>query len=182
MSTISVVDHVSEPITPDALFEYTSNPSRDPYLASKIDAERLLLEQKRSYDGELGPTFGLCLRYRQLRGLATTAPIFRQWHIPAYRQRTRSVSLIYADDIADYILVLLDTGMAGGYDGIHILANPIDYPSRPCSTSWLMASTYHVPARCRSGWRKWARGSGLAAHRRSKHVVRVATDRDSAIC
>jgi 2-alkyl-3-oxoalkanoate reductase len=144
MSTISVVDHVSRTITPDALFEYTSNASRDPYLASKIDAERLLLEERRRYDGELailrlayvyGPG-NFAVWCRPLRFLANgTFRLIGSGDVP--------FPLIYADDIAHYILALLDTRMAGGYDGIHILANPQSTTLRAVFDE--LADGLHVP-------------------------------------
>src|SRR5262245_7857500 len=52
MSTIGVVDHVSRTITPAQLLEYLPEPPDD-YLASKIEAEKLLLAMRRDFTGVL---------------------------------------------------------------------------------------------------------------------------------
>ena len=125
MSTISVVDHVSRTVTPDELFHYTTKPSDDPYLASKIDAERLLLESKQMYEGQLA-----ILRLAYVYGPGN----FAVWRRPLQflaNGKFRLLGsgdvpfpLIYADDIGRYIVGLLAAGTAGGYEGVHILANP----------------------------------------------------------
>ena len=125
MSTISVVDHVSRTVQPDALFEYADRPSGDPYLASKIEAERLVIQEKRNYNGELA-----VLRLAYVYGPGN----FAVWRRPLQFLTCGTFRLIgsgdvpfpliYADDIAHYIVALLDARRAGGYDGVHILANP----------------------------------------------------------
>jgi nucleoside-diphosphate-sugar epimerase len=125
MSTISVVDHVTKRITPDALFEYTIHSSGDPYLESKIDAERLVLERKHDFCGKLA-----VLRLAYVYGPGN----FAVWRRPLQFLANGTLRLIgsgnapfpliYADDIGRYILGLLEMRIAGGYGGVHVLANP----------------------------------------------------------
>ena len=124
MSTISVVDHITRTVTPGELTHYVPQPD-DAYLASKIEAEVALRDMRREYAGELA-----ILRLAYVYGPGN----FAVWQRPLQFLRADSFKLlgngrvpfpmIYADDIGRVILALLEAGVAGGHDGIHIVANP----------------------------------------------------------
>ncbi len=125
MSTISVVDHVSQAIGLGEIFDYTDNAAHEPYIASKIAAETMLRQMKPHYAGELA-----MLRLAYVYGPGN----FGVWRRPLLFVRQgkfrhiggghASFPLIYADDIGRYIVMLLAQGASGGYDGVHILADP----------------------------------------------------------
>jgi nucleoside-diphosphate-sugar epimerase len=124
MSTISVVDHVTRTITPDDLFDYVSPPS-DAYLASKIAAEKMLLEMRREFAGELailrlayvyGP--GNFVVWRQPLGL------LEQGKLRLIGHRATPLPLIYADDIGRFVSALLNGRAPHKEHGIHVIANP----------------------------------------------------------
>ena len=124
MSTISVVDHVTRRIGPSEILDYVTD-SVDPYLTSKIAAERLLLDMRRSFDGELS-----ILRLAYVYGPGN----FAVWRRPLrfleegalrlLNDGTAPFPLIYADDIGSCVVALINGQMSRGHDGIHILASP----------------------------------------------------------
>ena len=124
MSTISVVDHVTRAIGPGDLFDYVTD-TVDPYLTSKIAAERLLLDMRRSYSGELS-----LLRLAYVYGPGNFAvwrrplAFLEQGTLRLLNDGSAPFPLIYADDIGSYIIALLDGELSRGYDGVHILASP----------------------------------------------------------
>ena len=107
MSTISVVDHVSRTVGPRDLRDYVSETS-DPYLASKIAAERLLLDVKPRYTGQLA-----ILRLAYVYGPGNFAvwrrplQFLEEGKLRLISNGTAPFPLIYADDIGKFIIALL---------------------------------------------------------------------------
>jgi nucleoside-diphosphate-sugar epimerase len=124
MSTISVVDHVSRTIGPSELLQYVSAPE-DPYLSSKVEAERLLFSLRSAYSGEL-----MVVRLAYVYGPGN----FAVWRRPLQfleagtlrliDNGSARLPLIHADDIGQFIVSSLTRRLTRGYDGIHILASP----------------------------------------------------------
>jgi nucleoside-diphosphate-sugar epimerase len=170
MSTISVVDHVTRAITPSSLLEYVAGPT-DPYLASKIEAERLLLEMSRGLEGAVQ-----ILRLAYVYGPGNFA-VWRQPLRLLQQGRLRLVGdgaaplpLLYADDLARFVATALGEPPAGKPVAVHVLANPqrttvravfdaiadqLRVP-RPRSVPvwaarWAAGALSRLPARCRPG-------------------------------
>jgi nucleoside-diphosphate-sugar epimerase len=124
MSTISVVDHVTRTVGPADLRHYVTE-TNDPYLTSKIAAERLLFDMRQRYEGQLA-----ILRLAYVYGPGN----FAVWRRPLrfleegklrlINNGSAAFPLIHADDIGKFVLALLGTPALAGHDGIHILANP----------------------------------------------------------
>jgi UDP-glucose 4-epimerase len=124
MSTISVVDHVTRTITPTEFFDYVPD-STDPYLASKIEAEKLLLAMRPDFSGQLA-----ILRLAYVYGPGNYAvwrrplELLEQGKLKLIGGGAAPFPRIYADDIGRFILTLFEGNSPGGYDGVHVLANP----------------------------------------------------------
>jgi nucleoside-diphosphate-sugar epimerase len=123
-STISVVDHVTREVTPQALFDYVAH-TRDPYLQSKITAERELLRLQPSFPGRLS-----ILRPGFIYGpgnYAVWAEALRLTRLGKMRligDGSARLPLIYAEDIGRFLVALLDQPAARPCWDIHVLANP----------------------------------------------------------
>jgi nucleoside-diphosphate-sugar epimerase len=123
-STISVIDHVGRKVLPGQLFDYIPYP-HDAYLASKIDAEKALRARASSFPGQvaiLRPAFiygpGNYAVWRD--GLS----LLRQGKITLIGSGRAPLPLIYVDDIARFVAVLLKRPVAGPECRMHILSNP----------------------------------------------------------
>jgi nucleoside-diphosphate-sugar epimerase len=124
MSTISVVDHITRKVGPSELSQYVSA-TEDAYLSSKVAAERLLLDLRQGYSGEL-----MILRLAYVYGPGN----FAVWRRPfqfleagtlrLINNGSALLPLIHADDIGRYIVSSLTQRTARGYDGVHIQASP----------------------------------------------------------
>jgi nucleoside-diphosphate-sugar epimerase len=97
----------------------------DPYLASKVEAEKLLLGMQPDFSGQLA-----ILRLAYVYGPGNYA-VWRQPLKLLERGKLRLIGdgaapfpLVYADDIGKYILRLLDANNQGGYESPQVLANP----------------------------------------------------------
>ncbi|MGH7265647.1 MAG: NAD-dependent epimerase/dehydratase family protein, partial [Candidatus Rokuibacteriota bacterium] len=124
MSTISVVDHVTRAITPSSLLDYVAGPT-DPYLASKIEAEKLLLGMSREFHGAVQ-----VLRLAYVYGPGTYAVwrqplrLLQQGTLRLIGDGAAPLPLLYADDLARFVATALGEPPAGGSAAIHVLANP----------------------------------------------------------
>jgi len=124
MSTISVVDHVTQTIGPRELLQYVSA-TDDAYLSSKVAAERLLFSVRPGYSGEL-----MILRLAYVYGPGNFAVWRRPFQfLEAGKLRlinngSALLPLIHADDVGRFIVRSLTQRPSRGYDGIHILASP----------------------------------------------------------
>jgi nucleoside-diphosphate-sugar epimerase len=124
MSTISVVDHVSRTVTPTELLHYMSA-SPDPYLASKIEAERLLLAMRRDFSGELA-----ILRLAYVYGPGNFAVwrqplrLLEQGKLRLIGDGAAPFPMIYADDLAELVATLLAGSPYSESPTIRIVANP----------------------------------------------------------
>jgi nucleoside-diphosphate-sugar epimerase len=123
-STISVVDHVTREITPQSLFDYIVD-TRDPYLVSKIAAEKELIRLQPSFSGRLS-----ILRPGFIYGpgnYAVWAEALRLTWLGKMRligDGSARLPLIYAEDIGRFIVALLDQPVVRPSWDIHVLANP----------------------------------------------------------
>jgi nucleoside-diphosphate-sugar epimerase len=170
MSTISVVDHVTRTVTPAALLDYVVDPT-DPYLASKIEAERLLLGMSREFEGAVQ-----VLRLAYVYGPGNLA-VWRQPLRLLQQGRLRLIGdgaapfpLLCADDLARFVATALGEPPAGKPVAIHVLADPepttlravcdvladrlgVPRPrSVPVWTArWAAGALSRLPARCRRG-------------------------------
>jgi nucleoside-diphosphate-sugar epimerase len=143
-STISVVDHTRRHVTPETLFDYDHNP-RDPYLTSKIAAEREVLARAASFPGKLA-----VLRPAYVYGPGNYAvwaePLkllcsgrFRllgSGHVP--------LPLIYADDMARFTAAWLRAPADGPHGAVRILSNP--EPTTLAGVFGELAARLRVPA------------------------------------
>jgi nucleoside-diphosphate-sugar epimerase len=122
-STISVVDHNSALIDRARICDYTE--PTDPYLASKIAAEQSVLRARDRFPGQLA-----VIR----PGFVYGPKAFGVWHEPL-RLVMRgqmvlidggrvSLPLAYADDIAEYVVMLLRGKRYEPPYDIHVVANP----------------------------------------------------------
>jgi nucleoside-diphosphate-sugar epimerase len=123
-STISVVDHITRSVTTAELQQYIERP-HDAHLSSKIDLEKALERESKCFNGEI-----IVLRPAFIYGPGN----FAVWH-DALRLVRRGkmiliadgnarLPLIYAEDIARFVWVLLRRPLAGASFRIHIVANP----------------------------------------------------------
>ncbi len=96
----------------------------DPYLTSKVAAERLLLDMRRSYSGELS-----ILRLAYVYGPGNFAvwrrplAFLEQGTLRLLNDGSAPFPLIYADDIGSCVVALLNGQLSRGHDGVHILAS-----------------------------------------------------------
>jgi nucleoside-diphosphate-sugar epimerase len=121
-STISVVDHVTRQISRHELFDYIVD-SADPYLSSKIAAERAVMSVGHQFAGDFaivrpafiyGPgNFGV---WRDAFQLLSTG------RMRLIGKGAARLPLAHSDDVARYVLALL--GSATIQDPIHVVANP----------------------------------------------------------
>jgi nucleoside-diphosphate-sugar epimerase len=123
-STIGVVDHHTRKITHDTLQEYVAG-TGDPYLRSKIDAEKELLRLQPNYRGALDilrPAFiygpGNFAVWKDGLGLV------RQGKMKLIGDGQAPLPLIYAEDIARLVLALLRRPAPGPVWAIRVLASP----------------------------------------------------------
>lgn len=122
-STISVVDHNKRTITRENLLEFVADP-HDAYLKSKIEAEKALLAARSSYDGHLA-----IVRPAFIYGPGSYAV----WAEPLRLAKKGKVvligdgrvpfPLIYAEDLAQYVLALIRGPRFDSPYDIHIVAN-----------------------------------------------------------
>jgi nucleoside-diphosphate-sugar epimerase len=123
-STISVVDHVTRKIAKGQLFDFIED-AYDPYLESKIDAERFLMSRAASFQGHLA-----VIRPAFIYGPGNYAVWWEPLELTrAGRMRLLNggkalLPLIYAEDIGRYVVGLLRTGGPAGTYDLHIVANP----------------------------------------------------------
>lgn len=121
-STISVVDHCSRRVTEDMLEDYIDGP-HDPYLASKIEGEKILKHLSARYDGALHvirPAFiygpGNLAMWRDGLELVRTGKMALigdgNVHLP----------LIFAGDIAEFVLHTINLNEDPNY-AVHVLSN-----------------------------------------------------------
>ena len=124
MSTISVVDHVTRTITRGDLLDYVSPPT-DHYLASKIEAEKLLFALRPGFGGEVA-----ILRLAYVYGPGNFAVwreplrLLEQGKLRLIGDGKISFPLIYADDIGNFVVGLLGEATHNEHPSIHVLANP----------------------------------------------------------
>jgi UDP-glucose 4-epimerase len=142
-STISVVDHTRRHVGPETMFAYDHNP-RDPYLTSKIAAEREVLARVDSFPGKLA-----VLRPAYVYGPGNYAV----WAEPLRLLRTGkfrvlgsgnvSLPLIYADDMARFAAAWLRAPADGPHGAVRILSNP--EPTTLASVFGELARLFNVP-------------------------------------
>jgi nucleoside-diphosphate-sugar epimerase len=122
-STISVVDHHSGRILPSNIQEYVKNP-QDAYLASKIEVEKSLQKEAGSFRGQVS-----IIRPAFIYGPANFSvwqdalKLVRQGKMVIIGDGNISLPLIYADDIAAFVLLLLDQPTDKPRFDIHILSS-----------------------------------------------------------
>jgi UDP-glucose 4-epimerase len=122
-STISVVDHNRRTITRENLLEFVAAP-HDAYLKSKIEAEKGLLAARSSYDGHLA-----IVRPAFIYGpgnYAVWAEPFRlakEGKFVLIGDGRAPFPLIYAEDLAQYVLALVRGPRFDSPYDIHIVAN-----------------------------------------------------------
>jgi nucleoside-diphosphate-sugar epimerase len=143
-STISVVDHTRRHITPETMFDYDDNP-RDPYLTTKIAAEREVLARVGSFPGKL-----TILRPAYVYGPGNYAV----WAEPLQLLRTGkfrllgsgnvSLPLIYVDDMAEFAVAWLRAPADGPHGTVRILSNP--EPTTLAGVFGELAQRLRVPA------------------------------------
>jgi len=122
-STVSVVDHFSRRITKAQLREYLENPD-DPYLSSKIALEKALARESEHFEGQiviLRPTFvygpGNFTVWRDALNLVT------QRKMVLVGGGNACLPLLYADDLAKFILFLLSQASGKKSFDIHVLSS-----------------------------------------------------------
>jgi nucleoside-diphosphate-sugar epimerase len=159
-STISVVDHTKRHVTPETMFDYDHNP-RDPYLTSKIAAEREVLARVPSFPGKL-----TVLRPAYVYGPGNYAV----WAEPLQLLRTRKFRLlgsgnvplpmIYADDMARFAAEWLRNPADGPHGAVRILSNP--EPTTLAGVFRELADLLHVPApKSAPVWALYAAWAGI---------------------
>lgn len=123
-STISVVDHVTRSISWSNIQEYIENP-HDAYLTSKINAEKALQIESATFQGQLS-----IIRPAFIYGPGNFSvwqdalKLVKQEKMVIIGDGNISLPLIYADDIANFILRLLDQPADKPTFDIYILASP----------------------------------------------------------
>jgi dihydroflavonol-4-reductase len=122
-STISVVDHNTRTVARDKLLDFVHDP-QDAYLASKIEAERVLLRRRTEYRGHLAilrPAFiygpGNYAVWTEPLRLATEGKMV------LVGDGRAAFPLIYAEDLARYVLALIRGPRFDPPYDIHVVAN-----------------------------------------------------------
>jgi nucleoside-diphosphate-sugar epimerase len=122
-STISVVDHNNRTVHRDELLDFVHDPG-DAYLASKIELERALLRMRSAYGGHLAivrPAFiygpGNYAVWKEALRLAT------QGKMVLIGNGQAALPLIYAEDLARYVLALMRGPKFDPPYDIHVVAN-----------------------------------------------------------
>lgn len=123
-STISVVDHNGSHVTQETLEHYVSEP-HDVYLRSKIDAEKIVRKLAGHFDGEvhiIRPSFiygpSNFASWRDGIDLIASNKMY------LIGSGEVSLPLIYADDIAEFVVVALKSECPHSSVHTHILSNP----------------------------------------------------------
>jgi nucleoside-diphosphate-sugar epimerase len=122
-STINVVDHNNRTVGRDKLLDFVPSPG-DAYLASKIESERALLRMRTAYGGHLAivrPAFiygpGNYAVWKEALRLATEGKMV------LIGDGRAALPLIYADDLARYVLALIRGPKFDPPFDIHVVAN-----------------------------------------------------------
>lgn len=123
-STISVVDHITKKISASQIQDYIENP-HDAYLWSKIALEKELFARSKAYNGTISiirPAFiyGPGNFSVWLEGLK----LVKDGKMVLIGDGNVQLPLIYANDIANFILLLLNDMVEKKDFGIYVLASP----------------------------------------------------------
>lgn len=123
-STIGVVDHITRKITQEELRAYIENPG-DAYLSSKIDLEKALEKESKSFHGQIA-----VLRPAFIYGPGNFAvwhdalKLVRQGKMVLIGHGDIPLPLIYADDLARFVLLLINRPSEKSSFDIYVLASP----------------------------------------------------------
>jgi nucleoside-diphosphate-sugar epimerase len=179
------VDHVSRTATRADLFDFLQN-SPDAYIRSKITAEKFLLDHCASFDGHLA-----VIRPAYIYGPGN----YTMWREPLdliQRGKMRLLDggtalfpLIYAEDIARYIMAMFERPSPPTRYDLHIVSHPqrttmrdvfyfiADYLGVPRPRSIASRPLYHaaellpwLPSRLRVGRLKYLTPSRIALYSR----------------
>jgi len=122
-STISVVDHITRKISQAEIRDYVENP-HDAYLASKINLEKELEKESPAYDGQID-----IIRPAFIYGPGNFSvwqdalKLIKNGKMVLIGDGNVPLPLIYAEDIARFILVLIDRPIDHSGIGIYVLAS-----------------------------------------------------------
>jgi nucleoside-diphosphate-sugar epimerase len=123
VSTISVVDHNTRTVARDQLLQFVPSPN-DAYLTSKIEAERILLRRRSEYRGHMAivrPAFiygpGNYAVWKEPLRLASEGKMV------LIGDGRAAFPLIYAEDLARYILAVIRRPRFDLPYDIHVVAN-----------------------------------------------------------
>ena len=123
-STINVVDHVSRTVTRADLFDFLQD-SPDAYIRSKIAAEKFLLDNCGAFDGHLA-----VIRPAYIYGPGNYAmwqqplDLIQKGKMRLLDGGTALFPLIYAEDIARYIMAMFEQPSPPTRYDLHILSHP----------------------------------------------------------
>jgi nucleoside-diphosphate-sugar epimerase len=122
-STISVVDHCSRTATQGDLFDFVRDP-HDAYLRSKIEAERRLMEESNAFAGNL-----VVIRPAFIYGPGNYS-VWREALQLTLKGKMRLLDggrallpLIYAEDLARYVLALFEERPQTARYDLHVVSN-----------------------------------------------------------
>ena len=130
VSTLGVVDHVARTVQPSQLLDFVEEKS-DPYVMSKVAAERLLHARASEFPGNMSivrPGFiygpGSLSVWQEALQLLTAG---RMMLIGAGQA---NLPLAHADDVAAYIIDLLKRPATDKKCEVHVVANPEPAPMK----------------------------------------------------
>jgi nucleoside-diphosphate-sugar epimerase len=191
-STINVVDHVSRTATRADLFDFVQN-SSDAYIRSKISAEKFLLDHCGSFDGHLA-----VIRPAFIYGPGNYAvwqeplDLIQRGKMRLLDGGTALFPLIYAEDIARYIMRMFEQPSPSTRYDLHIVSHPqrttmrevfhfiADYLGVPRPRSTASRPLYHaakllqwLPSRLRVGRLKYLTRTRIALYSRGCDLSEV---------
>lgn len=122
-STISVVDHVTRKITQEGIREYVENP-HDAYLSSKINLEKELEKESHIFDGRIDIIRpGFIYGPGNFSVWQDALQLTQKGKMVLIGDGQAPLPLIYAEDIARFILLLLSRSVEKTGIGIYVLAS-----------------------------------------------------------
>jgi 2-alkyl-3-oxoalkanoate reductase len=124
VSTLGVVDHVARTVQPSQLLDFVEEKS-DPYVMSKVAAERLLHARASEFPGNISIVRpGFIYGPGSLGVWQEAFQLLAAGRMMLIGTGQANLPLAYADDVAAYIVDLLKPSAPNKKCEVHIIANP----------------------------------------------------------